>query len=155
MQELTSVAVWAVCSGVELYACLCLVVAWQVSFLVEFVIPMCEWALVLEFALSKEFPVPAHLSFVLHLIVSNEVISLLFSVEVLPWFLDGSLFEVFVRWFIAKYFVSMDLSLWGIVIIISDLSGSIWIVIERIFSGCLSALFCRNLQEVTLGAVLQ
>lgn len=155
MEELASVSVWAECCGVELHASLCFIVGWQVSFFVKFMVTVGEWAFVLEFAFPEELPVSAHFSLEFHLILPNEIASLFFWIEVFLWFFDGSFFEVFAGWANTRNWIALYLSLWWIVVIISNWGGSIWIVIERFLSGAFSVLIIRHLKEVTLGTVLQ
>ena len=78
MKELTPVSIWAKGGGVELNAELCFVVGRKMHFLEEFVISMSEGALILELAFSKQFPIPAHFSLVLYLILLHKVLSFLF-----------------------------------------------------------------------------
>lgn len=89
MEELASVAVGAVGGGVELSTDFSFEVWWQVHFLHEFMLAMCEGALVSKFALTADFPVPAHFRLLLHLVLPDEVLPFLFISEVLAWFLQS------------------------------------------------------------------
>lgn len=118
-------------------------------------ISMSEGAFILEFAFPEELPISAHLSLEFHLVVSNKIISFFFRSELLPWLLDCCFFKVFVRGPNTRYFFPLDLPLWGIMIIISNLGWGVWVVVEWVFSCAFFAIIVRNLEEVTLGAVLQ
>ena len=83
MQELTSVAIRTVSSSMELSAKLCFVIRRKVDFLNQFMLSMCERTLILKLATSGDLPIPAHLCLLLHLILSDEIIPLLFALEVL------------------------------------------------------------------------
>ena len=89
MKELASVAVGAIGGGVELSADLGLEIGRQVNFLHEFVLAMCEGALVFKFALAAYFPVSAHFSLLLHLVLPHEILPFLLIPEVLARFLQS------------------------------------------------------------------
>mmetsp|Transcript_11758 Transcript_11758/g.11686 ORF Transcript_11758/g.11686 Transcript_11758/m.11686 type:complete len:107 (-) Transcript_11758:494-814(-) len=63
----------------------------KVHLFVEFMFPVGEGALALEFALAIEIPVLAHLGLVLQLVASDELISLHLILESLLGLLDRSL----------------------------------------------------------------
>ena len=90
VEELATISVGAVGGCMELGAELGFVIGGKMDFLNQFVLSMCEGALVLELASSADFPVPAHLSLFLHLILSDEVVPFLFVSEVLLGFLQSS-----------------------------------------------------------------
>jgi hypothetical protein len=96
VEELASVAIWAIRCCVELYAGLSLVVGRQVHFFHKFMISMSEGAFILEFAFSKEFPVSTHFSLVLNLILSDEILPLLFGGKMLLGLFYSGFLEVFV-----------------------------------------------------------
>jgi len=78
VKKLTPIAVGAIRSGMKLNAGLCLIIRRKVHFFHKFMITMGEGAFVLKFAFSKEFPISAHFSFVLNLVLPDEIFSLLF-----------------------------------------------------------------------------
>lgn len=80
----------------ELNTGLGFVVRRQVHFFHKFMISVGEGTFALEFALSEELPISAHLSLVLDLILSDEIFSLLFGGKMLFRLLNSSLFIVFV-----------------------------------------------------------
>ena len=61
--------------------------------LMKFIFSMCERAAIVELALSKQLPIPAHLRLELHLVLLHKVVSLLLRVEVALGPLDGCPFE--------------------------------------------------------------
>lgn len=83
VQKLASVTVRAVGSGMELSAKFGFVIGRKVDFLNQLVSSMCERTVVFEFASARDFPVSAHLSLLLHLILSDEIVSFLFTFELL------------------------------------------------------------------------
>jgi hypothetical protein len=97
VQELAPAAIRAIGSCMELDTRLCLIVLGKVHFFHKFMVSMSEGALVLEFAFSKEFPVSTHLSLILDLILSDEILSLLFGGKMLLRLFYSGLFEIFVR----------------------------------------------------------
>lgn len=70
-------------------------------------------------------------------------------------FLHGSFFKVFVRWVKSKNFPFLEISLWLVMFVISNLGWCIWIIVKRIFSWALSVFGVWYLEEVTLGVILQ
>jgi hypothetical protein len=93
MKELASVAVRTVGGSVELVTELGFIVIGQMGFLVQLMLSMGEGTVVLKLALLEELPIPTHLGFVLHLVLFDKVISLLFRVEVLLGSLHSGNFE--------------------------------------------------------------
>ncbi len=78
----------------ELVAEFCLVVGGKVCFLMKFIFSMCERAAIVELALSKQLPIPAHLGLELHLVLLHKVVPLLLRVEVALGSLDGGSLEL-------------------------------------------------------------
>lgn len=62
------------------------------NFLNQFMLAMCERTLIPKLASTGDLPIPAHLSLLLHLILSDEIIPLLFALEVLLRLLKRSNF---------------------------------------------------------------
>lgn len=73
------------------------IVGWEVDFLNQFMFAMGERALILKLTFSTDLPVSTHLCLLFHLVLPDEIISLLFALEVLLWLLECCEFDFFVR----------------------------------------------------------
>ena len=81
MQKLAPASIGAVFGIVESTADFCFEVWRKMHFFVQFMLPVRKWALILKFTLPKQFPVTTDLSFILNLVLSYEIFSLFFRIE--------------------------------------------------------------------------
>ena len=83
MHKLTTVTVGAVHLFMELDAGSGLIIIGEMDLGNKFMFSMCKWALILELAKAKEFPVTAHFRLELNLVISHKSVSFLCIIELL------------------------------------------------------------------------